>query len=138
MSSKPGRIESRSGILLFEDSSPTVKATLEAAVAANSDLTNADLYGQPLNGLDLTGKPPAKLMRASLYGANLCNAKLGGGDFTRADMTGSCFKAADVSNCKFDQATLIGANGTSVIAAGLSYNGAKTHGSYGNWPWISS
>lgn len=137
MPSRPGRIENRVGVVLFEDKSLTMRGTLEAAVATNTDLTAADLYGQPLVGLDLTGKPPAKLTKANLYGANICDGKLGGGDFTGSDMTGACFKMADVSNCKFDHAVLVGANGRGVTSTGLTYSGAMTQGSYGDWPWIT-
>ena len=136
MPSRPGSLENKFGTVLFTDQSTTMRGTLEAAVAAGTDLADVDLYGQPLVGLDLSGKPPARMPRANLYGANLCDAKLGAGNFLQAGMTGACFKMANVSNCMFDRALLVGANGRGVIATGLSYNAAMTQGSYGDWPWI--
>ena len=64
-----------SGEILFEDSSDSLKETLENAVRSGADLTGANLRGADLRGANLT---EANLRLADLSNAIQLNTNLGG------------------------------------------------------------
>ena len=77
--------------VLFSGEYASVKAAIEAAVAADVDLTGIDLCGQDLQGLNCgCGKFDSSDWKgADLNGANLAGSKMRGADFAGADLQGA-------------------------------------------------
>lgn len=132
-----------SGKILFQHQceNNSTRLTLEAAVAANIDLTGADLTGKDLSYANLPGAAlagaklsGAKLTGVNFYKANLCRAqmsfckmtgakmsfcKLAGANFNRSILNDVNFYRADLSDSKLSHVKLYGAtlNKTRLICA---------------------
>jgi uncharacterized protein YjbI with pentapeptide repeats len=106
------------GDILFEgDSGMTMKATLEKAVAAKTDLHGADLYGANLLGANLFGADMrgadlscANLIGTSLVGVNLSGASLHETDLHNADLRGADLHSANLKGVNLKGVNLSGIN----------------------------
>ena len=77
------KIRNKAGVVLFEDSSGSIKEALEAATDCGADLRGANLRG------------------ANLRGANLSDADLGGADLNGANLNGATFYGANICGADF-------------------------------------
>jgi len=107
----------QSGDALYEDSAPTMRKTVEAAVRAGADLRDANLGSADLRGADLRG---ANLRGADLGGADLRGANLGSANLRGADLGGANLRGADLGGADLRGAYLRGAylRGATMIDAG--------------------
>jgi uncharacterized protein YjbI with pentapeptide repeats len=95
------------GSVLFSLRCGSLKLCVEAAVAADADLTDANLRGANLTGANLRG---ADLRGADLRGANLRGANLTGANLTGANLTDANLRGADLTDANLRFADLTGAN----------------------------
>ena len=105
------------GAVLWEDDSPTMRETLEAAVRARASLIGASLDGASLIGASLND---ASLNRASLIGASLNRASLIGASLNRASLDGASLDRASLNDASLNRASLNDAS-----LDGASLNGAS-------------
>jgi hypothetical protein len=113
-------IKSRySGEVLFahEQENNTIRITLELAVKARANLTEANLTEANLYGANLTeaNLTEANLYRANLRGANLTEANLyranlRGADLTEANLRAANLRGANLRGANLTEANLYGAN----------------------------
>jgi hypothetical protein len=121
------------GAVLFErESGMTMRAALEKATAADTNLSGAYLSDADLRGAYLRG---ADLSDAYLRGADLRGAYLRGADLSDAYLRGADLSDADLSGANLRGAYLRGADlsGADLSGAYLSYadlRGAYLRGAY--------
>jgi len=108
-----------SGKVIFEQDADSLRLVVEAAVAAQADLTGAYLKGADLTGAYLTG---ADLTGAYLKGADLTGAYLKGADLKGADLTGAYLTGADLTGADLTGAYLTGADLTGADLKGADLN----------------
>ena len=103
--------------VIFETDAENIGAAVEAAIAAQinlsrADLSRADLSGAYLSGADLSRAylSRANLSRADLSGAYLSGADLSGAYLSRADLSGAYLSGADLSGADLSGANLSRAN----------------------------
>jgi hypothetical protein len=102
-------IKSRySGEVLFahEQENNTIRITLELAVKANADLTDANLTNADLTNANLRY---ANLTDANLTNARLTNANLRYANLTNANLTNADLTNADLTDARLTNADLTGA-----------------------------
>ena len=86
------RIKNLVGVVIYEDSSPTYRESVEAAVR---------------KGVSLAG---ARLRLMSLAGAELVGADLRGADLTETNLSDTDLYQADLSKANLSEANLLGAD----------------------------
>jgi hypothetical protein len=91
-----------SGKVLFDGMAQTLRVLVESALAAGSDLSDADLRGINLIRADLT--------RGRLARADLSKAILVGADLSRAQLTGATLTSAELSRATMYKTNLSEAN----------------------------
>ncbi|MFP8872572.1 MAG: DUF2169 domain-containing protein, partial [Myxococcota bacterium] len=97
---------------LAAEEAATLRAEVEAAVAAGESLKERDLTGADLSGMNLSG---VNLSRAFLEASNLENTNFSGADLTdavlaRANLTDAVFSGAKVTGANFGEANLLRTN----------------------------
>jgi len=95
--------------VIFETDAENIGAAVEAAIAAQinlsrADLSRADLSGAYLSGAYLSG---ADLSGAYLSRADLSGAYLSGADLSGADLSGANLSRANLSDANLSRADLI-------------------------------
>ena len=88
--------------VLYSGRHASLRAALEAAVAAGANLDCANLDGAALEGANLT--------RANLDGANLTGAALDGANLDCANLAGAALEGANLEGANLTRAALTGAN----------------------------
>lgn len=113
-------IHSKTGRLLYEGRYASFKACLEAAVADNANLENADLRNQNLCNamLDDGNMRRADFTNSNLTGANASEADLQGAMFTGADLYNTCLACADLRGARFESASF---GATDIAGADISH-----------------
>ena len=106
----------QTGSILYAGTFKSFAACLEAALAENISLKQADLrftnlLCADLDGIDLDG---AHLSGANLTGANLSEASLRNTDFSNTGLYGTVFCESDLSGANFDGALF---GGTDICGA---------------------
>ena len=113
------------GAVLWEDDSPTMRETLEAAVRARASLNGASLNRASLNGASLIG---ASLDGASLDGASLIGASLNDASLNDASLIGASLIGASLNRASLNRASLNRASLDGASLNGASLNGASLDG----------
>jgi uncharacterized protein YjbI with pentapeptide repeats len=126
------KIKSLTGKILFQsEEARSWRQTVEAAVAALSELVEADLSHTPLCGANLSGAhlsdadlsyadfSRANLSRADLSGANLSGANVSGANLSEANLSGAILTGAVLSRADLSRADLSRAN-----LDGVDFSGA--------------
>jgi uncharacterized protein YjbI with pentapeptide repeats len=115
-------LKSLTGKILFQSEARSWRQTVEAAVAAMSELVEADLSHTHLCGANLSGAhlsdanlsrtdlSRANLFRADLSGANLSGANFSGADLSEANLSGAILSGAVLSRANLYSANLSHAN----------------------------
>jgi len=110
------KIHNNGGEVIYEDESPTIKETVEAAVDQKVSLRYANLYDANLRSANLRNADlrNANLRNVNLYKAELTNVDLSGSDLTKAKLCfaklrGAILTKADLNYSDFYNAGLAGA-----------------------------
>ena len=98
--------------VIFENDTPTIKETVEAAVKSDANLIDANLRGADLSGANLRGAnlSGANLSGADLSEANLSGANLSGANLSGANLIGAYLRDANLSGADLSEADLSEAN----------------------------
>ena len=111
------QIKHINGTVLFEADAKTIVALLVMAIAANADLSGADLRSAYLSGADLRG--------ADLSGADLRSAYLSGAHLRSADLRSAHLSGADLRSAYLSGAHLRGADLSGADLRGADLRSAK-------------
>lgn len=116
---------------LYSATGDSLGEVVAAAVAAGTDLSDAQLIGADLSSLDLTG--------AQLIGANLTGARIVGTNLTNANLRVATLTGADLSYCtvagaELSSASLVGVNltGVNLLSANVVYGVTGGDAAYAN------
>lgn len=116
------QVLSRSGVVLFEGASKTLRETLVEAMQQRVDLSGVDLSGTSLSGVNLR---EANLRGANLREANLISAKLTFAGLSEADLRWADLRGAYLSGANLRGADLRGADLRMANLSGADLRGAN-------------
>ena len=111
--------------VIFESTADTMRETVLAAIAAGTDLSDANLRGAYLRGANLSG---TDLSGTDLHGANLSGTDLSGTDLHGANLSGTDLRGANLRGADLSGTDLHGAYLRGAYLSGTDLHGANLRG----------